>query len=55
MAFVQCYVVDICTSVYLFGVALWLCGKCCCGTIREKVGSRARCGGRVVCITRKIL
>ena len=34
MAMVQCYVVDICISVCLFGVvayALWLCGKCYCG------------------------
>ena len=34
MAMVQCYVVDICMSVCLFGVVaytLWLCGKCYCG------------------------
>ena len=34
MAMVQCYVVDICMSVCLFGVVaytLWFCGKCYCG------------------------
>ena len=34
MVIVQCYVVDICMSVCLFGVVayiLWLCRKCYCG------------------------
>ena len=56
MAFLRCYVVDIFMSVCLFGVVaytLWLCGKFIVVRIRTKLGNRARCDGRVVCMARK--
>ena len=54
---VQCYLVNICMSVLVLlrMYTLWLCENVIVVRIRLKVGNRARCGGWVVCIARKIL